>query len=126
MPFAFVAMGIVVLCLSGCRKENEQSAEAPTHTPASYMNDPAFRKQLADKRKELQAIIAERAPLVARMEELVRSNRADLAVLQKIPEWNELHKKVVALNAKYEETRQRQLKIVRERVQPKSEKKVSK
>lgn len=126
MPFALVAMGIVMLCLSGCRKENEQSAEVPTHTPASYMNDPAFRKQLADKRKELQAIIAERAPLVARMEELVRSNRADLAVLQKIPEWNELHKKVVALNAKYEETRQRQLKIVRERVQPKSEKKVSK
>ncbi len=124
MPFALAAMGIVVLCLSGCGKE--QSAEAPAHTPASYMNDPAFRKQLADKRKELQAIVAERAPLVARMEELVRSNRADLAVLQKIPEWNELHKKVVALNAKYEETRQRQLKIVRERVQPKSEKKVSK
>ena len=74
--------------------------------------------QLESKRKELGAIVAERAPLVARMEELVRSNREDLAVLQKIPEWNDLHKKVVALNAKYEEVRQRQLKILGERLRP--------
>ena len=111
-------MGLVALCFVCCRKK-EKAPEIPAYSPVAYMKDPAFRQQLADKRKELQAIVKERAPLVARMEELVKSNREDLAVLQKIPEWNDLHKKVVALNAKYEEVRARQLKIVRERVAPK-------
>ena len=115
--------GLVGLVLSGCRKGEEKPVEPaiPPSSPVSYMNDPEFRKQVSDKRKELQAIVAERAPLVARMEELVKSNREDLAVLQKIPEWNDLHKKVVALNAKYQEVRQRQLKIVGERLAPKAE-----
>lgn len=72
--------------------------------------------KLEAKRDELKAILKERAPLMARMEELVKSNRSDLAVLQKIPEWGELHKKITALNAKYEEVRKRQLKIVHERI----------
>ena len=80
------------------------------------MNDPVFRKQVSDKRKELQTIVKERAPLVKRMEELVRAHGQDLAALQKIDEWNELHKKVTALNAKYEEVRTRQLKIVKDRI----------
>ena len=73
-------------------------------------------KQVSDKRKELQAIVNERNPLVERMEALIREHGQDLAALQKIPEWNDLHKKVVELNAKYEEVRARQLKIVRERI----------
>ena len=115
-------MGIVVLSLAGCRKEEkapEKSSSVtnvPSFSPESYMNDPVFRKQLSDKRKELQTIVKERAPLVARMEELVKAHGQDLAALQKIPEWNDLHKKVVELNAKYEEVRARQLKIVRERI----------
>ena len=80
------------------------------------MNDPVFRKQIADKRKELQAIVAERKPLADRMQELIKEHGQDLAALQKIPEWNDLHKKVVELNAKYEAVRTRQLKIVRERI----------
>ena len=108
-------MGLVVLFLAGCRKE-EKAPEIPASSPASYMNDPVFRKQLDDKRKELQAIVNERNPLVKRMEELIKEHGQDLASLQKIPEWNDLHKKVVALNAKYEETRARQLKVVRERI----------
>ena len=110
-------MGALSLVLAGCRKE-EKKPETPASSPASYMNDPVFRKQLADKRKELSAIVAERKPLVERMEALVREHGEDLAALQKIPEWNELHKKVVALNKKYEETRARQLKVVRERITP--------
>jgi len=114
-------MGLGTCIFSGC----ERKAEPPSHTPASYMNDPDFRKRISDKRKELQSIVSERAPLVARMEELVRSNRADLAILQKNAEWLDLHKKVVELNKKYEETRQRQLKIVRERLKP-QDKRISK
>ena len=110
-------MGLVVLFLAGCRKE-EKAPEIPASSPASYMNDPVFRKQVADKRKELQAIAAERKPLVERMEALIREHGQDLASLQKIPEWNDLHKKVVELNAKYEGVRARQLKIVRDRLAP--------
>ena len=110
-------MGLVVLFLAGCRKE-EAKPEVPASSPASYMNDPVFRKQVAAKRKDLQAIMMERAPLVKRMEELIRAHGKDLATLQKIPEWNELHKKVTELNKRYEETRARQLKVVRERLAP--------
>ena len=108
-------MGALMLFLAGCRKE-EKAPEIPASSPESYMNDPAFRKQLADKRKELQAIVNERKPLVKRMEALIKEHGQDLAALQKIPEWNDLHRKVVELNAKYEEVRTRQLKIMRERI----------
>lgn len=110
-------MGVGVLCFSGCKKE----AEPPANSPAVYMKDAEFRKQLADKRKELQAIVNEREPLVKRMEELVKSNHADAAVLEKLPEWKDLHAKVVALNTKFEETRKSQLEIVRKRLVPVNE-----
>ena len=110
-------MGVLSVVLSGCRKE-EAKPEIPASSPASYMNDPAFREQLSEKRQELQAIVAERKPLADRMQELVKQHGEDLAALQKIPEWNDLHKKVTALNKKYEETRARQLRIVRERLTP--------
>ena len=109
--------GLLGFALSGCRK-GEEKPVIPPNSPASYMKDPVFMAQLEAKRSELQAIVKERAPLVKRMDELVKSNREDLAVLQKIPEWAELHKKVVALNAKYEEVRQRQLKILGDRLRP--------
>ena len=110
-------MGALMLFLAGCRKE-EAKPETPASSPASYMNDPVFRRELSDKRKELQRIVAERKPLADRMQELVKEHGEDLAALQKIPEWNELHKKVTALNKKYEEVRARQLRIVRERLTP--------
>ena len=116
-------MGFGLLFFAGCRKDEKANKDEkptatllPSNSPAVYMNDPEFRKQVADKRKELQALVKERAPLVARMEELVREHGQDLAALQKIPEWNDLHKKVVALNAKYEEVRARQLRIVKDRI----------
>ena len=110
-------MGALLLFLAGCRKE-EKAPEIPASSPASYMKDPAFMREVSDKRKELQAIIAERKPLVERMEVLIKEHGQDLAALQNIPEWNDLHKKVVELNAKYEEVRTRQLKIVRDRLAP--------
>ena len=123
MAFALCAMGLGLLFSAGCRKEEKATKEEkpaamllPSNSPAVYMNDPVFRQQVAEKRKELQAIVNERAPLVARMEELVREHGEDLAALQKIDEWNDLHKKVVTLNAKYEEVRTRQLKIVKDRI----------
>ena len=117
VPFALCATGALMLFLAGCRKE-EAKPETPASSPASYMNDPVFRKQISEKRQELQRIVAERKPLADRMQELVKEHGEDLAALQKIPEWNELYKKVTALNKKYEEVRARQLKAVRERITP--------
>ena len=115
VPFALCATGLVLLCLAGCRKE-EKAPEVPASSPVSYMNDPVFRNQIADKRKELQAIVNERNPLVKRMEALIKEHGQDLAALQKIPEWNDLHKRVVELNAKYGSVRAKQLKVLRERI----------
>ena len=111
-------MGIIVLFLAGCRKEEKASAApaAPQNSAVVYMKDGEFRRALSEKRKELSAIVKERRPLVERMEALIKEHGQDLAALQKIPEWNELHKKVVELNAKYEEVRKRQLKIAAERI----------
>ena len=110
--------GALTFVLSGCGRD-ERAEEKKLITPAEYMNDPEFRSQLAEKRKELQAVVKERAPLVARMEELVKEHGENLAELQKIPEWGELHKKVTALNAKYEEVRRRQLVIAAEKLNAK-------
>ena len=115
VPFVLCTIGVLSFVLPGCRKE-EKAPEIPASSPASYMNDPEFRKQISDKRKELQAIVAERKPLADRMQELVTAHGEDLAALQKIPEWNELYKKVTALNKKYEEVRTRQLRIVKDRI----------
>ena len=117
VPFVLCAIGVLSLVLPGCRKE-EKAPEIPASSPASYMNDPVFRNQLEDKRKELSAIVAERKPLADRMQELVKEHGEDLAALQKIPEWNDLYKKVTALNKKYEEVRARQLKVVKDRISP--------
>ena len=121
VPFVLCATGVLALVLAGCRKE-EKKPEIPASSPVSYMKDPVFRKRISEKRQELQAIIAERKPLADRMQELVREHGEDLAALQKIPEWNELHAKVVALNKKYEEVRARQMRIVRERITPETRK----
>lgn len=114
-------MGALALILLGCSRDEqvvEKPVEPPSYAPVVYMNDPEFRRQLAEKRKELQAIIKERAPLAARMQELVKEHGENLAALQKIPEWGELHQKVTALNAKYEEVRKRQLAIAGQRLSP--------
>ncbi len=115
MPFVLCTMGIVLLFLAGCRKE-EKAPEIPASSPESYMKDPAFLKALEAKRHELSQIVAERKPLADRMQQLVKEHGEDLAALQKIDEWNDLYKKVTALNAKYQEVRQRQLKIAGKRI----------
>ena len=126
--FVLCAAGAGVLFLAGCEKAAEEkkpaapaSAEAsavPSNAPASYMNDPVFREAVASKRKELQAIAAKRRPLADRMQALVNRHGEDLAKLQKIPEWNDLHKQVEALTAQYEKLRREQLRLVRERLAP--------
>lgn len=117
-PVACVALGALALFFQGCEKVSPPQ-EPPRESPASYMNDPQFRKEVADARKELQAIAAERKPLADRMQELVKEYGEDVGKLQNVPEWVELHKKVLALSGRYEEVRKRQLATVRDRISPK-------
>ena len=125
VPLALGATGFLALAVCGCRKEGEKPPALPANSPAVYMNDPEFRRQLADKRHELQAILREREPLAARMEALVKEHGEDLAALQKISEWTNLYAKVTELNAKYEAVRRRQLSVVKRRLAP-AEKEISK
>lgn len=114
---ALVVASVCAFVFIGCEKVGP-SPEPPRESPASYMNDPQFRQSVADARKELQAIAAERKPLADRMQELARQYGEDAGRLQNVPEWVALHKKVAALNKRYEETRKRQLATVHDRLAP--------
>ena len=127
-------MGLLVLFLTGCRKE-EAKPEIPASSPASYMKDKAFRKGLKDRNAAQRKIIDARAPLVARMQEIVEATKArlgektlvdgrDLVLeeLEKDPEWRELNEKVKAYNAQYEAGRRDLLNYTRERIAPKGKK----
>lgn len=118
VPFALVAIGGLALVFQGCERSSPLQ-EPPRESPASYMKDPKFRKEVADARKELQRLAAERKPLADRMQELVNQYGEDLGKLQNVPEWVELHRKVTALNKRFAEVRQRQLSTVRDRITPK-------
>ena len=117
-PRAAFALGFGLIVLAGCEKKPEPPREPPRESPASYMNDPKFRKEIADARKELQAIAAQRAPVVARMQELVKKHGADEGKLQNVPEWAHLKRELKTLDREYKAVRQRQLDAVRDRITP--------
>ena len=119
VPVALCAIGLGLFVLTGCERETPPpKQEPPRESPASYMNDPKFRKEVADCRKEMQAIAAKRQPLVDRMQELVDKHGEDEGKLQNVPEWIKLKREVQALNAQYEAAHKRQLATVRDRIKP--------
>lgn len=127
MPFALAAMGAVALALPGCRKEEEPASSSPE----AYMNDPVFRRALADARKERTALQVKRAELVKAMEGLVEAKKAALpgaddaavkAALEKDPAWIDLTKRVADLTTAINESGQRMDETIRRRVLPQKEK----
>lgn len=118
MPVALCATGLALFFLAGCERKAPPPAEPPRHAPESYMNDPEFRKTIADDRKEMQRIMAKRKPLVDRMQELVEQYGEDEGKLQNVPEWVRLKREVKDLNAQYEAVHKRQLATVQERLRP--------
>lgn len=124
VPFVLVAMGALALALPGCRKEEEPASSSPE----VYMNDPVFRKQLADGRKERTALQAKRAELVKKLEQMVEAKKAALpgaddaavkAALEKEPEWIDLTKRVVDLTTAITESGRRMDEVIRGRIAPK-------
>ena len=127
VPFALCATGLVVLFLAGCRKE-EAKPETPASSPASYMNDEAFRKTLADRRKVAYSIGADRAKVEERLNEMRRiigdklgtKDRAKVeAALAENAEWKGLQSKAKELDAAFERHRKETMRIVRGRIAPK-------
>jgi hypothetical protein len=87
------------------------------------MNDPAFMERLAEARRSLAAIGAERKGVADKMQALINKYGEDKAKLEKIAEWNDLYRKVTELNEKYETARRGMLKFVSERIKPTNDKK---
>ena len=119
VPVALCATGLALFFLAGCGKETPPAAkEPPRHSPASYMNDPEFRKTIADDRKEMQRIAAQCKVRADRMQQLVEQYGEDEGKLQNVPEWVRLKREVKDLKARYEEVHKRQLATVRARIRP--------
>ena len=124
MPFALVATGAFALVFSGCRKEEEPVSSSPD----AYMKDPAFRRELADGRKERTSFEAKRAELVKELEKRIEAKKAAMpgsddaavkAALEKDPEWLDLKKRVVDLTTAIKESGRRMDEVIRKRVAPK-------
>ena len=117
-------MGMIALVFQGCRKEEEPSPSSPE----VYMNDPVFRKQLADGRKEREGFALKRTELVKAMEQMIEAKKAAMpgaddaalkAALEKDPEWIDLSKRVVDLTTAIQESGRHMDEVIRGRIAPK-------
>lgn len=110
-------------CASGCSREAEveaKKADPPPHVPESYMRDESFREDLRERRRQRARIVNERADVIAKMQERERAVGGDADRLGSDAEWLSLKSRLADLNARYEESRQEQLRHVRERIVPKN------
>ena len=127
LSVALLATGLSSFVFTGCEKGAEPPREAaapaaqkvpPRESPESYMNDPAFRKAVADARQELNKIAAKLKPMQDRMQALIKEHGEDLGKLQNIPEWVKLNREVKELVKRGEALRKQQLATVRDRLTP--------
>lgn len=125
VPVVLYMAGVLSCVCSGCKRSDDRGG-LPSNSPEVYMKDKAFRAAVEGKAKELRAIQREREPLLTRMKELFKQHGEDLSKLQQVEEWQALHKKIVDLNAKYEQVRSSQLKQVGEKLLPENLRNVSK
>ena len=126
VPFALCAIGCFAVVFTGCGRKSEPP-QAPSHTPASYMNDPSFTGKLAKERKEHMTLVRDRNAIAAKLQAKVEAMRAQLktddmnkvrAELEKDPEWQALYAACTNANAKCEAKRKEALGVVRERLTP--------
>lgn len=110
-------------CASGCSREAEMETKAdpPPHVPENYMRDESFREDLRERRRQRARIVNERAGVIAKMQERERAVGGDADRLGRDAEWQALKVRLAELNARYEESRQEQLRHVRERIVPKNQ-----
>jgi len=142
VPFALCAMGVWAFIFAGCSKR-EPAAAAPSHAPENYMNDPVFRKELADKRAARNELAKVRSRLVKELEKKLEAKRLELgvactngvplarklneqeearvrAMLESDPEWKSLCQRCIDANQALRDNQKATQRIVRERITPKT------
>lgn len=99
---------VAALFIAGCggdeeaaKSEASGSAAVLPSAPESYMNDTEFRVKVASQGKLKKSLQAEGIKCRDRMQELVKEHGGDQAKLEKLPEWNELKKRIAEIEAEY-------------------------
>lgn len=146
VPFALCAIGILAFVFAGCSKQ-EPVAAVPSHAPESYLQDAAFRQQLADLREARNDLERVRSRLVKELEKKFEAKRLALGVacangaplsraldekeqaqvraaLAGDPEWKDLCQRCKDANQAMRDNQQAAQRIVRERIAPKAGKSV--
>lgn len=108
------------LLAGGCSRDDGEAADAapPPYVPESYMKDPEFREGMATRRKAREAVVAERADVIAKMRELEAAAGGDAAAMETNAEWKALSEELVRLNARYDDAQREVLRYVRARIVP--------
>ena len=109
------------LLAGGCSRDDGQDAAdaaPPPYVPESYMKDPEFRGGLTERRKAREAVVAERAGVIAKMRELEAVAGGDAAALATNDEWTALSAELERLNARYDDAQREMLRYVRARIVP--------
>jgi hypothetical protein len=96
---------VAALFIAGCGGDEEgakgEAAAVLPSAPESYMNDTEFRVKVASQGKLKKSLQAEGIKCRDRMQELVKEHGGDQAKLEKLPEWNELKKRIAEIEAEY-------------------------
>jgi len=121
-------MGLSLLFLSGCRKEEQpvvQPAKPSLPSVAERMADPEYVKKLDAQGDQQKELLRKRSTVVAELQKMSKARMAEMkgasaedvkASLEKDPAWQELEKRLKDINTVIEENRQRTLAIVRGRM----------
>ena len=130
----FAAVMLVLAAVCGCEKgASAPKGGAATNAPSAFVprtKDPAYKKALKDVQKPRKALAAERAKLVAQMEDLVARARAALpegATEQQVrdellnnprkyPGWRELSRMLREYNALAEKELENSRRLVTARI----------
>ncbi len=127
VPFVLCAIGVLSFFVAGCRDE-EKPAKPVADPPSVYMKDPVFRNALDEQRAKLKELLAKRAPVIEKMQRMVKAVREKLETdddkkvieeLKKNPEWEKLHAEAIEMNNLIEALRKETTKIVGKRIAPK-------
>lgn len=107
------------LLAGGCSRDDGEAADAapPPYVPESYMKDPEFREGMATRRKAREAVVAERAEVLAKMREM-EAAAGGAEALATNAEWKALSEELVRLNARYDDAQREVLRYVRARIVP--------
>lgn len=138
VAFAVIAIAAVAFLYIGCSREggerepSQPSAQPDIEVPAetvqqkpSRLDDPVYRQALEERRDVRRELLATRRKLVAQMEEKIAAAKERLGTddeavlkveLEKDPEWNSLHARVVDILTALEDNRKQAAKIVRDRI----------